>query len=106
MSCTYVLNDELEAIAVDDQGLEEYAKRNGNPVKHIAFNYVGDVLISTIFLSANHQWNPDKPPLLYETEVFGGELDRMQTRYSTYGQAVIGHRAIVDLVLSQSLIPA
>ncbi|MEH2384910.1 MAG: hypothetical protein V7K14_03765 [Nostoc sp.] len=106
MSYAYVLDEELNAIAVDDQGLEEYIKRNGNPVKHIAFNYVEDVLISTIFLSANCQWNPDKPPLFFETEVFGGELDRMQTRYSTYEQAVAGHRAIVDLVLSQSLIPA
>lgn len=106
MSYVYVLDEELNAIAVDEQQLEEYFRCNGDPVKHIAFNYVGNVLISTLFLSINCQWNPEKPPLVFETMVFGGELDKYQIRYSTYEKAIEGHQAVAKLVLSQSLIPA
>lgn len=98
MSYAYVLNDELKAIAVDYKGLEEYLKNNGDPVKHIAFNYVGNILISTIFLSVNCQWKQGEPPLVFETMVFGGKFDEHQTRYSTYEQAVAGHQAIVEII--------
>ena len=70
----------LDFPSVNNQELEEYVKKNGNPVKHIAFNYVKDILISTIFLSVNCQWRQGYPPLFFETEVFGGRTRQVSNK--------------------------
>ncbi|MEH2201208.1 hypothetical protein [Nostoc sp.] len=61
-------------------------------------DYVGSTRISTVFLGLNHQWLPNKPPLIFETMVFGGQIDYQQIRYSTWDEAVAGHQAIVELI--------
>ena len=38
----------------------------------------------------------------FETMVFGGDYDGYQKRYTTYGDAKIGHWKIVDAILQQS----
>ncbi len=37
--------------------------------------------VSTVFLGVNHAWD-DGPPILWETMIFGGPLDELQTRCS------------------------
>lgn len=60
----------------------------------------GDCRVSTVFLRGiNHQFNPQGPPLLFETMVFGGSLDREQGRYSTWAEAEAGHKHWVELVM-------
>ncbi len=55
------------------------------------------VYISTVFLAIDHSFG-DGPPLLFETMVFGGELDQSQERYSTWDEAEAGHKAWVERV--------
>ena len=52
------------------------------------------VEVSTVFLGLNHQFG-DGPPLIFETMVFGGDLDGEQERYSTEAEAIEGHKAMI-----------
>ena len=56
------------------------------------------VRVSTVFLGIDHQWG-DGPPILWETMVFGGELDQEQERYHTREEAQDGHQAMIERVL-------
>lgn len=66
--------------------------------RHVAEDYDGDgdqrVRISTIFLgvSMNLFRDEDDPPLLWETMVFGGVLDRTIARYTSREAAIRGHQ--------------
>jgi hypothetical protein len=53
--------------------------------------------ISTVFLALDHSFGGDTP-ILFETMVFGGELDQSCERYSTIEQAKAGHWKTVDRV--------
>lgn len=59
--------------------------------RRVAFTKIGEIEVSTVFLGINYAFD-DRPPLLFETMVFGGPLDQEQERYSTWEQAEIGHR--------------
>ncbi len=59
-----------------------------------------DSRISTVFLGIDHSFGAG-PPLLFETMVFGGPLDMKQERYSTWDQALAGHKAMEALVLGR-----
>jgi len=65
--------------------------------KRVAATEIGDVRVSTVFLSIDHGWG-DGPPVLFETMVFGGEMDENQWRYSTWDEAVAGHERVVTAV--------
>lgn len=58
------------------------------------------VRISTVFLGIDlRMWS--KPPLLFETMIFGGEFNEFQERYCTWDEAVEGHNKAVELVFSK-----
>jgi hypothetical protein len=66
-------------------------------------NYSDGRFISTVFLGIDHNFSAkisgsDEPAILFETMVFGGKYDNCGWRYSTYGQAKIGHWKIVDCI--------
>jgi hypothetical protein len=61
----------------------------------VAQTMVGEVRVSTIFLGLDYNFHLSGPPLLFETMVFGGELDQEQERYSNWDEAVAGHEAMV-----------
>jgi len=65
--------------------------------RRVAKTEIGKVRISTVFLGIDHNWG-DGPPILFETMVFGGELDQEQERYSTWEEAKVGHRQMVAMV--------
>ena len=50
--------------------------------RRVALDRIGETDISTVFLGLDHQFGSG-PPLLFETLVFGGELDGEMVRYST-----------------------
>lgn len=101
MSSHYILDDEHNPVAA---GLLEWAEYFENPHnRRVREDFVGSTRISTIFLGLNHQWLPNKPPLIFETMVFGGQIDCQQTRYSTWNEAVAGHQAIVALARALKL---
>lgn len=65
--------------------------------KHVATDKIGSVTISTVFLGIDHSFG-GKVPLVFETMVFGGELDGLMERYSTWDQAETGHKIMVEKV--------
>jgi hypothetical protein len=55
--------------------------------------------LSSIFLGLDHQHDPNRPPILWETMFFseGGEAD-YQERHTTRQQALERHAAIAELI--------
>ena len=70
-----------------------------NYVKTIKEDVIGNIRVSTIFLSFDHGFIEDQPPILFETMVFGGKFDQCQTRYSTYAEAENGHEKVLNKVI-------
>jgi hypothetical protein len=91
----YVLNDARQAVPCDmltwARAMEVTATRI------VERTVVGDAEVSTVFLGLDHQFG-DGSPLLFETLVFGGRLDGEMERYSTWDEAVAGHRRMVERV--------
>lgn len=61
--------------------------------------------VSTVFLVIDHNFMERGKPLLFETMVFGDSMrgdtkDEFTRRYSTWDDAVTGHKQIVDIVLA------
>lgn len=54
--------------------------------------------VSTVWLGLDHNWWPDRPIKIFETMIFGGELDLEQWRYSTEEEALAGHAETCKLV--------
>ncbi len=53
--------------------------------------------VSTVFLGLDHSFG-EGPPLIFETMVFGGELDQECERYTTETEALFGHDRMVAKV--------
>lgn len=85
-----------------------YYDRNGNPMsmeewaasfelrhtkdyKQVAFEDMGEVHVSTVWLGLNHNMTGIGPPLIFETMIFGGPHDRWMKRYPTEAAAIAGH---------------
>lgn len=66
--------------------------------RKVALDNIGDAAVSTVFLSVDHSFMGEGPPTLFETMVFGGELDQEQGRYGTWREAEIGHAAMCERV--------
>ncbi len=60
----------------------------------------GGGFVSTVFLSLDHSFGRAGRPVLFETMVFGGELDQEQERYCTWEEAEAGHAEMVARVLA------
>lgn len=93
MDKRYILQDH-EAVPVTDY-IEWTKSFNGN--RHVCDTTINGVRISTVFLGIDHSFCGG-PPLLFETMVFGGQLDQEMDRYTTWEQAEYGHKAMVDKV--------
>ena len=81
-----------------EQYIEWDARERGiradNDPYHVARTELGDGrYVSTVFLGLDHEWNPNHPPLLFETMVFPD--CEVCERYSTWEQAVAGHDQVV-----------
>ena len=73
--------------------LQRVVARDGDDVRGI---------VSTVFIGIDHNFSGTGPPLLWESMVFGGPLDREQARYSSRAAAVAGHAALVARVQKAS----
>lgn len=65
--------------------------------RRVASTQIGKVIVSTVFLTFDHCFNENGPPLLFETMVFDNGDDARQEcqRCSTWNQAVKQHRRVV-----------
>ena len=59
--------------------------------RRVAQDHIGKVEVSTVFLGLDHNFGRGEP-LLFETMIFGGPLDREQWRYRSYAEAERGHQ--------------
>ena len=92
----YIL-DGHKAIPVD---FETWGKWWSTNDRHVALTKIGNSEVSTVFLSLNHNWGyeHEKRPILFETMVFGGDLDGECGRYCTWEEAEAGHAKWCELV--------
>lgn len=70
----------------------------------VARDSVGEVDVSTVFLGMDHGWG-GALPVLWETMVFGGDLDGEQDRYTSREAAVAGHAAMLARVRAAQSAP-
>jgi hypothetical protein len=77
---------------------------NVNENRTVAWRVFGEEadgpVVSTIFMGLNHRIFGLGPPLVFETMIFwsGSRLDHYQERYSTWDEAVTGHKRAVARV--------
>lgn len=67
--------------------------------KRVAFDQVTRleeaIMVSTVWLGIDHGFGATRHPIIFETQVFGGSLDRQCWRYSTEAEARIGHAIVL-----------
>ena len=99
----YLLNKDR---SVTPCGADEWtANHRPHKVAHWSMTN-GDVEISTVFLGLNHAFHSG-PPLIFETMVFTDvypEINEDMHRYSTWDQALAGHKEMIDMVESYLLL--
>lgn len=96
----YKLNDDK---TISPCSMREYADQlehmRATDTKHIAKDDIGEYWISTVWLGLNHSHHEEGLPLLFETMVFKGkEGDVYCDRYSTWDDAIAGHKEIKNKV--------
>jgi hypothetical protein len=76
---------------------EAWRPRYGDPEWRVAATETPHGLtISTVFLGLNHCFG-EGTPVLFETTVFGSDLDdQPQRRYRTWAEAELGHMEVVQ----------
>lgn len=61
----------------------------------------GHASVSTVWLGMDHRYGDDGPPLIFESMIFGGNLDQTRERYSTMEEAHAGHERLVAQVRAE-----
>jgi len=92
---SYILKGKIPIIC---DNIYEWAEWFGTADRVVVQSTVHGIEISTVFLGINHRFGGNGDPLLFETMVFGGDLDETTLRYSTWEEAEKGHRDILDKV--------
>ena len=96
MSKWYILDDDNNPVKSTVNEFVDWEE--AYPEKRIIKQYDNDeVFVSTVFLGLDHAWNSDIP-VLWETMIFGGEHDQYQERYTSYEDALEGHKIALNLV--------
>lgn len=85
--------------------LDEWSQRfEDSEGRRIGYDLIDDrYLVSTVWLGLDHNWDPNGPPLIFETMVFDEtseqpSLDLACYRYTTETEAREGHAEVVQLV--------
>lgn len=79
----------------------EWATWMGTVGHHVAYDQVGDVTVSSIFLTSSP--HPLLPLGQFETMILGGPLDGYQHRCATWDEAVAEHQAALVLARAKQL---
>lgn len=95
----YYLNDDH---SVKPCSLIEWSQQQNQMFKdnskHLALNNVGHYSISTVWLGINHNFHFKGRALLFETMVFDKDDSIYTDRYSTWDEAIEGHKKAVQWV--------
>lgn len=96
MSDLYILDDERNPVRV--KNIDEWGDWFQDfKMRRVAETHIGKIRVSTVFLGIDHSFGGG-PPILFETMIFGGELDQWQERCCTWDAAVKMHNDAVELV--------
>jgi hypothetical protein len=99
----YILNSSGEPVPEPD--FMTWATAFESCDRKVKQEHVGPFWVSTVFLSLNHNFNDDGPPILWETMVFLNHKDVAQDRCSgSREQALAMHAAMVERVASIPII--
>lgn len=97
MPC-YILDEQKRPVRVAYDDPRHIAMWRGDGFeryRRVAWDEVGDVRVSTVFLGTAHPPYVPGKPTLWETMIFGGDRDQDQERYQSHEDAVAGHARIV-----------
>jgi hypothetical protein len=87
----------IDVTSVED--LIELGRLYESEERRVACTKIGDVEVSTVFLCVDTAYIAEEHvPILFETMVFGGEMDEYCERWCTWGEAEEGHKAVVEQV--------
>ena len=88
----YILNKDNITIKCND--LRKWGQwfENNKNLRCVALHQLNNLKVSTVFLGIDHNWSEKGPPLLFETMIFGGVYNQTCQRYSTYIEALKGHK--------------
>jgi hypothetical protein len=103
MNIYYKLDENKNAIPCTlNEWSDQIEKMSLNATNHIADNIVEEKRISTVFLGLNHQYMPNRKPLIFETIIFkeGDYTGIYCDRYSTWKEAEEGHQKAIQWVNS------
>jgi hypothetical protein len=79
----------------------QFEEMSRNHTKHVGSDRINGFHVSTVWLGLDHAWLGG-PPLLFETMIFDNKEDRSdiyQDRYTTWDEAVEGHKRAIQWVL-------
>lgn len=97
MQNLYYILDEKKVVPVNN--VLEWAKFFETADRVVNRTKLGEVTISTVFLGIDHNFFEKDKPLLFETMIFGDELNEETWRYSTWEEAEEGHHNAVKYYL-------
>ena len=104
MADKYILIGQTPVPARD---LLEWAMWFEHADRRVGYTLVGEYEVSTVFLSIDHNWIPNFPPLLFETMVCNNSgfwvaddpLLALGSRTSTWLEAEAEHREAVETIV-------
>jgi hypothetical protein len=94
----YILDVEGNPVAEPD--LLAWGKWMQTAERSVARDEFQDVLVSTVFLGLDHGFGDEGAPVLFETMIFGGDLNDYSERYSTRQEAIDGHAKALEMALA------
>jgi hypothetical protein len=96
----------IDASEVERLQTQEGYKRVGGTVITSTVDPSQSLWISTVWLGLDHSWDPNGPPLIFETMIFEGSgQGEVIHRYPTQETAQAGHQSVV-LEVMERLAPA
>lgn len=97
MGMYYILDEENHTVEVDALTWAKFIETASNCIVDYT-EVTSGCVVSTVFLGLNHRFISKGPPILFETLAFGGPMDGDGARYSSWDDAVIGHKSFVAKV--------
>ncbi len=100
----YLYNNDYFILDLQDKEVvkatykETVAFRKVKDSRAIGRDKYKDVVVSTCFFCEEVAPKVDGKPVLFETIVFQGDIDRYIERFTSYNDAVQGHARILELV--------
>lgn len=95
----YILNGK-EVVECEDLLTWTVWMEDNRSNRRVAYEYIDGVTISTVFTGVGYRCSSDMRPILFETLVFGGELNGEMTRCRTWAEAEVMHKKMVNKVMT------